>query len=168
MLSWCKTQRAAVLFGVGGVLLVALLVSRLVPAAGNVKKAARPLSIPGPTQPQAAQAPAPVVPPPPSVYAPPPPPMTSPVPVPSFPTPTAAPAPDLTGKTIDQLLNDLDALRAQKGDLEGQEKKLLGVLKMKLADQDERLRKHGLSPAGMAPCCNVPSAVVPAPVVSAN
>jgi hypothetical protein len=148
MLSWCKTRRAAVLFGIAGVLLVALLVHRIAPAAGDaVKKAAKPLSIPHPVKPEAAQAPAPAVPPPVSVYTPAPPAGTVPFPPPSFSPPVAPPPLDLTSRTIDQLLNDLDEVRAKKGELEKHEKKLIAVLRQKLADQEQRLRKHGLMPA---------------------
>ncbi len=63
MLLWWKTRRAVVLCGTAGVLLVALFVHWLVPATGKaVRKAARPLSIPNPVTPQAAQPPTPVVP----------------------------------------------------------------------------------------------------------
>jgi hypothetical protein len=147
MLSWCKTRRAAVLFGVGGVLLVALLVHRFAPAAGDaVKKVAKPLSIPPPGKPEAAQPPAPSITPPTTAYSPVPP-GPAPLPPASFIPPPAPPVVDFTNRTIDQLLNDLDVIRAHKGELEKQEKKVIAVLRQKLADQEQRLRKHGLMPA---------------------
>ena len=149
MLSWCKTRRAAVLFGVGGVLVVALVVCRIVPATGGVKKAAKPLSIPHP-----AQAPAPAVPPPVSAYTPAPPPAAAPVPPTPYSPPATPPVADFTKKSIDQLLNDLDVVRGQKGELENQEKKLITVLRQKLADQEQRLRKHGLAPTDTPACCS--------------
>jgi hypothetical protein len=181
MLSWCKTRRAAVLFGTGGVLLVALLVHRIVPAAGQaVKKGPKLLSIPHPVKPEAAP-PTSAVPPPLPAYAPAPTAGTAPLPPSAFPPvppPTdfttkldaaraaalqyaavAPPATDFTSKSIDQLLNDLDAVRAKKGELDTQEKKLIAVLRQKLADQEQRLRKHGLVPAEEP----TPVPVAPAP-----
>jgi hypothetical protein len=148
MLSWCKTRRAAVLFGIAGVLVVALFVHWIAPAAGQaVKKAAKPLSIPHPVKPEAVQPPAPAVPPPLPPYTPPP---TTGVALPPAianpPAPPVPPATDFTSKSIDQLLNDLDAVRAKKGEMDTQEKKLIAVLRQKLADQEQRLRKHGLMP----------------------
>jgi hypothetical protein len=161
MLSWCKTRRAAVLFGTAGVLLVALLVHRLVPAAGQaVKKGPKTLSIPQPVKPEAAQAPAPAVPPPLPAYTTTPTAGTAPLPATAYPpVPPVPPPTDFTAKSIDQLLNDLDVVRAKKGELDTLEKKLIAVLRQKLADQEQRLRKHGLMPAEEP----TPVPVTPAP-----
>jgi hypothetical protein len=43
--------------------------------------------------------------------------------------------------------------------MDQQEKKLIAVLRQKLADQEQRLRKHGLTPEGAPACCNAASAV---------
>ncbi len=159
MLAWCKTRRAAVLFGTGGVLLVALFVHRIVPAAGPaVKKGPKPLSIPQPVKPEAAP-PTAAVPPPLPAYAPAPAAGIAPAPAPVI--PPAPPPADFTVKSIDQLLNDLDVVRAKKGELDTQEKKLIAVLRQKLADQEQRLRKHGLMPVEEA--TPVPVAPTPPP-----
>jgi hypothetical protein len=158
MLSWCKTRRAAVLFGVGGVLLVALIVHRFAPANDAVKKAARPLSIPQPVKPEAAPPPAPtVITPPAPPLSMPLPPGAAPAPPGAYPPPTVLNPDGLGNKTIDQLLSDLDEVRTKKADLDRQEKKLITVLRQKWCDQEQCLRKHGLIPsdapvpAGYAP-----------------
>ncbi len=66
---------------------------------------------------------------------------------------------DFASKNIDQLLNDLDVIRSKKGELDTYEKKVVAVLWQKLADQEQRLRKHGLMPGDAPGCCTVPSAV---------
>lgn len=164
MLSWCISRRAAVLAATAGVLLVALFVHWLAPATGKAvrKAAARPLSIPGPGRPEAAPTPAPVVPQPIPPYVPAP--MTGVAPPPATVFPPVAMVPpvvDFSAKSIDQLLNDLDFIRSKKGELDTHEKKLMAVLRLKLAEQDQRLRKHGLTPEGSAACCTAPSAVEP-------
>jgi hypothetical protein len=166
MLSWCKTRRAAVLFGTVGVLLVALLVHRIVPAAGQgVKKAARPLSIPHPVAPEAAPPPAPAVPQPLPPYPPAPTAGTALPPSAVFPPAPVVPPPvDFTSKNIDQLLNDLDVVRSKKGELDTLEKKLIAVLRQKLADQEQRLRKHGLMPTEDPPVQVVPAPAATGPV----
>jgi hypothetical protein len=150
MLSWSKTPRAVVMLGAGGVLIVALFVYSLVSANGKVvKRAARPLSIPSPT------APAPAVSPPATAYLPTPAPGAAPFLAPAFFPPPAPFALDLSGKTIDQLLTDLDTVRAIKGEVEKNEQRLLAVLRQKLADRELRLRKHGLMPADTPACCAI-------------
>jgi hypothetical protein len=169
MLSWCKTRRAAVLFGIGGVLLVALLVHRLAPAGNAVKKAAKPLSIPQPAQPETAQAPAPIITPPAPPFSPGPPAGTAPAPSGPYSPPAALPTNDLANKSIDQLLIELDEVRTKKGEMDRQEKKLITVLRQKLSDQEQCLRKHGLIPfeaavpAGYAPGNGPASNATPAP-----
>jgi hypothetical protein len=159
MLSWCIKRRAAVLGATAGVLLVALVVYRIAPANGKaVRKAARPLSIPNPVRPEAAPAvPQPLPPYPPVPMAG----VVPPLPAVFPPAPMVPPVLDFASKNIDQLLNDLDVIRSKKGELDTYEKKVIAVLRQKLADQEQRLRKHGLAPADAPACCTAPSAAVP-------
>jgi hypothetical protein len=60
--------------------------------------------------------------------------------------------------TIDDLLNKLDSLKAQKAALEKAEKETLALLREKLKEQKDRLRKLGV-PTEEAP-------VAPPPPVS--
>jgi hypothetical protein len=64
------------------------------------------------------------------------------------------PVADFSAKSIDQLLNELDFIRTKQGELDTHEKKLIAVLRLKLAEQDQRLRKHGLTPEGAPACCS--------------
>lgn len=166
MLSWCIKRRAAVLGATAGVLLVALLVHWIAPATGKaVRQAAKPLSIPSPVKPNATPQ-APAVPPPLPAYPPAPMAGVAPPHATVFPPAPMVVSPlDFTSKSIDQLLNDLDILRSKKGELDGHEKRLIAVLRQKLADQEQRLRKHGLVPAEEAPVVpGAPAVGPPAPV----
>jgi hypothetical protein len=69
------------------------------------------------------------------------------------------PVVDFSAKSIDQLLNDLDVLRAKKGEMDTLETKLVAVLRLKLAEQEQRLRKYGLVPGDTPSCCAAPSAL---------
>jgi hypothetical protein len=83
------------------------------------------------------------------------------VPVPmSVPTPRYQPK----AQSIDELISKLTTLKAQKAELEKQEKELLEVLKTKLKEQKARLKKLGVdveenntppsSSIGLRPTCS--------------
>jgi outer membrane protein assembly factor BamA len=60
------------------------------------------------------------------------------------PTPSAQPAKE---KTLDQLLDELTSLRAQKAEMEKKEQDLIKVIQQKALKQNERMRQLGLPPA---------------------
>jgi hypothetical protein len=55
------------------------------------------------------------------------------------------PPPPAKAVTIDELLNKLDSIKAQKAALERAEKETVTLLKEKLKEQKDRLRKLGVS-----------------------
>jgi hypothetical protein len=89
-----------------------------------------PAPVPGPGQPYS-------VPPPPTA------PSDFPPPAPTPPTPPAPPA----EKSIDRLLDDLEAIRAQKAELLKREQELMKDIRQKLEKQAERAARLGIVPA---------------------
>jgi hypothetical protein len=74
--------------------------------------------------------------------------------IPAFPTP--APTPSVQPakeKTLDQLLDELTTLRAQKAEMEKKEQDLIKVIQQKAVKQNERMKQLGLppTPAGNSP-----------------
>src|SRR5579871_3163905 len=61
-----------------------------------------------------------------------------------------APAP-VVEKSLDQLLDTLEALRAQKAELEKKEKELVKSIQQKSDKQAERMKQLGLTPAAATP-----------------
>jgi hypothetical protein len=90
--------------------------------------------------------PTPTTPPPPPVVAgvqPPPPVYVKPV----TPTPPSLVIPAVPQeKSVDELLNDLEQLQAQKAELEKRERELKATLRKRLEKQAERLNKLGVAP----------------------
>jgi hypothetical protein len=62
-----------------------------------------------------------------------------------------APVPHQQAPTVEQLLDQITAVRAQKAELEKREQALVGTLRMKLAAQKERLTKLGIAESAPSP-----------------
>jgi hypothetical protein len=62
------------------------------------------------------------------------------------PAPAYAPLPPAAPPTLEQLLDRLAAVKAQKEQLEKQEKTLADEIRKKLAEQQQRLKKLGVTP----------------------
>jgi hypothetical protein len=69
------------------------------------------------------------------------PPVTPPLPSPSVTVPTPPPPP-----TLDQLLDQLEQVQAQKAEMAKREESLRQIIRKKLDGQDQRLKKLGLAP----------------------
>jgi hypothetical protein len=82
--------------------------------------------------------PKPATPPP----APPPSGVTPPPYLPPRPSPPAPPAP----RSVEELLTELESIKAQKAELERKEKELKAAIAKKLEEQAERLKKLGIAP----------------------
>ena len=67
---------------------------------------------------------------------------------PPLPTPSVTvPAPPLPPPSVEQLLDALERVQAQKATLEKQEQELKATIRKKLDEQAERLKKLGIAPA---------------------
>src|SRR5579872_3238224 len=71
--------------------------------------------------------------------------LTIPAPAP---TPSAQPAKE---KTLDQLLDELTSLRAQKAEMEKKEQDLIKTIQQKTLKQNERMKQLGLTATGSSP-----------------
>ncbi len=70
---------------------------------------------------------------------------------------TTATSPGKNAQTIEQLVEQLQRLRAKKTDLEHQEKELVAALKEKLKEQQQRLHSLGIDTASPNQAMNQPS-----------
>jgi hypothetical protein len=68
--------------------------------------------------------------------------------------------------TVEQLLDQITAIRTQKAELEKREQAIVGALRLKLAAQKERLTKLGIAESAPAPRPQVED--VPPPVIPAK
>jgi hypothetical protein len=75
------------------------------------------------------------------------------VPTPNIPPAGVQAVPDvpLSARSMDQLLDKLEALRAQKAAIEKQEQDLLRAIRAKQQQYNERLEKLGVSPRPVEP-----------------
>src|SRR6266545_2605922 len=81
--------------------------------------------------------------------------VSQPLPKPATPPPSVevAPRPDFhprpqpVPKSVEELLTDLESIRAQKAELERKEKELKAAIGKKLEEQAERLKKLGIATA---------------------
>ncbi|MDY3551836.1 POTRA domain-containing protein [Gemmata sp. JC717] len=74
-----------------------------------------------------------------------------PAPSPQIEPPAAPVAPPQTEKTVDDLLTELERLRAQQTELAKREKELTEALRKKLQQQTERMQKLGVAPKAPEP-----------------
>jgi hypothetical protein len=81
-------------------------------------------------------------------------------------TPTAPKEP--AAKTIDELLSQLDAIKAQKTALEKAEQETVALLVEKLKQQRQRLQKLGINPEGQEHTPYAPPPASATPSASSN
>lgn len=131
------------IFTVFGIVVVALSLGYTQQPKPSVPTTQAPPSLPVPTQsqpqvfvpslPAAVQSPSQVI-------------------VPSLPTPALSPsAQPAKEKTLDQLLDELISLRAQKAEMEKKEQDLIKSIQQKTAKQNERMKQLGLTATGNSP-----------------
>lgn len=77
-----------------------------------------------------------------------------------------APVPHQQAPTVEQLLDQITAIRSQKAELEKREQAMVAALRAKLAAQKERLTKLGI--AEKAPAPRAQADELPPPIVPSN
>src|SRR5262249_4872496 len=129
-------QRSSILFGLGGAVAAFFLAVTLVPSQSPKAEPVPPASL---------------LTVPPGVPSSPPPPPSGPV--------SKEPA----AKTIDELLSQLDGIKAQKAALDKAEQETISLLVEKLRQQRQRLQKLGIHPDGQenTPYTSPPTASTP-------
>jgi hypothetical protein len=85
------------------------------------------------------------------------------LPQPVLQQPTPRPEVPLAEKSIDQLLDRLEALRAQKAELEKAEQELVKEIRRKMEKQSDRINRLGITPNDPPPVIGSSSSLAPPP-----